>query len=221
MICFTIKYILKGEGEVEQRCQFSGNFLISGNLARNFLISGNFTMYNRIGTYTFPGNFWAFQEILTKMTGISGRGNGDQTENLARDRVSGRKIWTHYGYIFTFLMMSDKNLSYRTMQWRSHWGLKGWQSAPLDSEKFAKYREKEGENQEKEGKIGEKRKNQEGYFTLPLLTDSLGCTTGTMNKRIGCTAHVDKFSDWSVCVFKKMITLLSAHASLSPYQQWW
>ena len=44
-------------------------------------------------------------------------------------------------------------------QWRSHWG-QGGKSAPLDSKKFAKDREKEGGNQEKrekEEKIGEKR----------------------------------------------------------------
>ena len=47
---------------------------------------------------------------------------------------------------------------------------------PLDSEKFARNGEKEGENQEngKEGKIGKKRKNREGSFTLPLLTDRAG-----------------------------------------------
>ena len=49
---------------------------------------------------------------------------------------------------------------------------------PLDSEKFA---EKEGKNQEKEGKIakklGRKGKNQEGCFTLPLLTDRTGYAT--------------------------------------------
>ena len=45
---------------------------------------------------------------------------------------------------------------------------------PLDSEKFAKNREKEGENQEKSGKEGknyEKEEKSEGSFTLPLLTD--------------------------------------------------
>ena len=54
-----------------ERCQFSGNFLISGNFARNFLISGNLTLYKRIGNKFFPGNFRAFQEILTIVTGIS------------------------------------------------------------------------------------------------------------------------------------------------------
>ena len=51
--------------------QFSGNHLISGNLARNFFISRNFTQHRGIGTYTFPGYFWAFQEILTIMTLMS------------------------------------------------------------------------------------------------------------------------------------------------------
>ena len=50
----------------------------------------------------------------------------------------------------------------------------GGQSATPDSEKFAKNREKEGKNQEKSGK---KRKNREGSFTLPLLTDRAGYTT--------------------------------------------
>ena len=53
-------------------------------------------------------------------------------------------------------------------------GLRG-QSAPLDSEKFAKNWEKEGESQEKSGKRGKKSgkrwKNREGSFTFPLLTD--------------------------------------------------
>ena len=44
-----------------QRCQFSGNFLISGN----------FALHKRIGKYVFPGNFGVFQEILTIVTGIS------------------------------------------------------------------------------------------------------------------------------------------------------
>ena len=35
-----------------QRCQFSGNFLISGNFARNFLISGNFAR-----NFLISGNF--------------------------------------------------------------------------------------------------------------------------------------------------------------------
>ena len=68
-------------------------------------------------------------------------------------------------------------------QWRSQGG--GWsrgQSAPpLYSEKFAENQEKEGENQEKagkRGKIGKKRKNREGSFTLPLLTDRAGYATG-------------------------------------------
>ena len=37
------------------------------------------------------------------------------------------------------------------MQWRSHWGIKGAE-CPFDSEKIAKNRGKEGENQEKNGK---------------------------------------------------------------------
>ena len=59
----------------------------------------------------------------------------------------------------------------------------GSQGGPLDSEKFAKNWEKEGEthekdgkNQEKEGKSG-KGKNWEGSFTLPLLRDRAGYVT--------------------------------------------
>ena len=35
------------------------------------MISGNFTLYKRIGKYTFPGNFWVFQAVFTIMAGIS------------------------------------------------------------------------------------------------------------------------------------------------------
>ena len=45
------------------------------------------------------------------------------------------------------------------------------QSAPLDSEKFAKNQEKEGENQEKQ------EKNRECSFTLPHQTDRTGYAT--------------------------------------------
>ena len=52
---------------------------------------------------------------------------------------------------------------------------------PLTAKKNAKNRGKEGENQEKadikEGKIGKKRKNREGSFILPLLTDRTGYAT--------------------------------------------
>ena len=59
-------------------------------------------------------------------------------------------------------------------------GVKGGRVSPLDSKKFTKNREKEEKirkKQEKEGKIEKKRKNQEGSFTLPLLTDRTGYTT--------------------------------------------
>ena len=52
-------------------------------------------------------------------------------------------------------------------QGRSHCGVKGGQSAPLDSEKFAKNQEKEGENQERreiEGKNQEKKENSGRFF---------------------------------------------------------
>ena len=52
-------------------------------------------------------------------------------------------------------------------QWHSHQGSRG-ADCSLDSEKICQKSEKEGENQEK---IGKKRKNPEGAFTLPLLTD--------------------------------------------------
>ena len=54
------------------------------------------------------------------------------------------------------------------------------QSATPDSEKFAKNLEKEGKNPEKSGtrvRIGKKRQNWEGSFTLPLLTDRAGYAT--------------------------------------------
>ena len=56
-------------------------------------------------------------------------------------------------------------------QWHSLWGL------PWQRKKMPKIGKREGENQEKEGKIWKKRKNQEGSFTLPLLTDGTGYTT--------------------------------------------
>ena len=60
-------------------------------------------------------------------------------------------------------------------QWHSQYKGKVGQSAPLDSEKFAKNQEKEGKSGKKE-KSGRKGKNREGSFTLPLLAD--GYTTG-------------------------------------------
>ena len=45
---------------------------------------------------------------------------------------------------------------------------------PLTVKKLSKNWEKEGENQEK---LGRKGKNQEGSFTLPLLTDRAGYAT--------------------------------------------
>ena len=62
-------------------------------------------------------------------------------------------------------------------KWRSHWRGQGGAECPLDSEKFAKNREIEGENQEKRGKEGEnqeKEENREDSSTLPLLTDRAG-----------------------------------------------
>ena len=50
------------------------------------------------------------------------------------------------------------------------------QSVPLDSEKDAKNRKKEG-NIGKKKKSGRKGKNLEGSFTLPLLTDRAGYAT--------------------------------------------
>ena len=47
-----------------QRCQSSGNFLISGNFAQKVL-------YNSIGKNKFSGNFHWFQDLLTILTGIS------------------------------------------------------------------------------------------------------------------------------------------------------
>ena len=46
---------------------------------------------------------------------------------------------------------------------RCHWGVKGAE-CPLDSKKIAKYRGKEGKNQEKEGKFREKEKKSGRVF---------------------------------------------------------
>ena len=54
------------------------------------------------------------------------------------------------------------------------------QSAPLDSEKFAKNRKKRKKirkKQEKGGKSGKRGKNREGSVTLPVLTDRAGYAT--------------------------------------------
>ena len=48
------------------------------------------------------------------------------------------------------------------------------QSVPLDSETIPKNREKSEKIRKKEEKSGRKDKNQEGSFTLPLLTDRAG-----------------------------------------------
>ena len=82
--------------------------------------------------------------------------------------------------IYVFLLLPESFCP--TVQWHSYWlrrtgifvsgyGGVGGQSATPDSEKFAKNQEKEGTNQEK---LRKKRKNQEGSFTLPLLTDRAG-----------------------------------------------
>ena len=55
----------------------------------------------------------------------------------------------------------------------------GGQSATPDSEKIAKKREKSGK---KRKNWEEKNKNREGSFTLPLLTDKAGYTTGFKEK---------------------------------------
>ena len=59
-------------------------------------------------------------------------------------------------------------------------GGQGGQSATLNSEKFAKKsgkREKIRKNRGKKEESGRKGKNQEGSFTLPLLTDRAGYAT--------------------------------------------
>ena len=53
----------------------------------------------------------------------------------------------------------------------------GGQSATPDSKKIAKKEEKRGKNQEK---LGRKGKNQEGSFTLPLLTERAGYATANL-----------------------------------------
>ena len=69
--------------------------------------------------------------------------------------------------------------------------------APLDSEKFAKNREEEGENQEKTRKSG---KNREGSFTLPLLTDRAGYATALLQN----FAKLDSFHKRQTCLQKKL-----------------
>ena len=46
--------------------------------------------------------------------------------------------------------------------------------------KLGKREEKSGKNQEKEGKSGRKGQNQEGSFTLPLLTNMAGYATANV-----------------------------------------
>ena len=66
-------------------------------------------------------------------------------------------------------------------QWHSHLGVKGDRVPPLTAKnlpKTGKKREKMRKNRKKEEKIGGKKlENQEGSFTLPLLTDRAGYTT--------------------------------------------
>ena len=69
--------------------------------------------------------------------------------------------------------------------------MQGWQSATLDSKKFAKNWEKEGKKSgnigKKEEKSGRKGKNREGSFTLPLLTDRAGyATVQTIGPNLHC-----------------------------------
>ena len=59
-------------------------------------------------------------------------------------------------------------------------GVKGGRVHPLTAKnlpKIGKKREKIRKNREKKEKIGKKRKNREGSFTLPLLTDRAGYAT--------------------------------------------
>ena len=49
---------------IYQRCQSSGNFLISGNFSQML-------QYKSIGKSAFSGNLQPFQDFLTTLTGIS------------------------------------------------------------------------------------------------------------------------------------------------------
>ena len=87
------------------------------------------------------------------------------------------------------------------MQWRSHWGWQGGQSATPDRKKLSKIgknreknEEKSGKNQEKSGK---KRKNLEFSFTLPLLTVRAGYATEIMPLRI--TVAYDTLCHGGIC----------------------
>ena len=104
-------------------------------------------------------------------------------------------------------------LFWRTVARFAIWTLRGQggQSGPLDSEKFAKNREKEGENQEKKEEIGKKRKNREGCFTLPLLTDRAGYTPlGTL---------IVKGTKWCSC-FKRNFCQPSISDRMSLHREW-
>ena len=61
---FLLAYFIQKSSRY-QRCNFSGNFLNSGNLAKIFVFSGNSTMYKRIG------NSSVWKEVI----GISGNLN--------------------------------------------------------------------------------------------------------------------------------------------------
>ena len=59
-------------------------------------------------------------------------------------------------------------------QWCSHWGVKGGRVPPLTAKNLPKIRKKRGKKEDKSGRKG---KNQEGSFTLPLLTERTGYAT--------------------------------------------
>ena len=78
-------------------------------------------------------------------------------------------------------------------QWCSHWGSRGAES-PLDNKakklpKIGKKREKIRKKQENGKKIGKIRKNWEGSFTLPLLTDTAGYVTGRWHRNAPLCVH--------------------------------
>ena len=65
-------------------------------------------------------------------------------------------------------------------QWRSHWGGKGGRVPPLTEKNLPKIGKKRVKIRKKEEKSGRKGKNQEGSFTLPLLTDRAGYQAATI-----------------------------------------
>ena len=137
------------------------------------ILGGNF-----VTSPTFestPGHAPGSNEDQTKMrsrsyqdvTSISSRSMSNVYEHGACKRTNNLM---NLNRLFAKLSVSEYVLyNCLLIRWRSQYGV-GCR-VPPGSEKIAKNREKEGKNQEK---IGKERKNREGSFTLPFLTDKAG-----------------------------------------------